>query len=140
MRAASRWSATPFDWSNPISWDAALRGVDAVYVVAPDVPGPVHEFVARAAAAGVRRLVLLSGHGADTWGDSGFGLNMRSAEEAVRGSGLEWTVLRPANFDQNFDEENFHVPLVAASWPCPPVTFPSRSSTSKTSPMSRPRC
>lgn len=60
----------------------------------------------------MRRLVLLSGHGADTWGDSEFGLDMRSAEEAVRRSALEWTVLRAPNFDQDFDEENFHAPLV----------------------------
>jgi uncharacterized protein YbjT (DUF2867 family) len=112
VRAASRSSETPFDWSHPGSWDAALRGTAAVYVVAPRVPGPVHEFVARAEEAGVQRLVLLSGRGADTWGDSTFGLDMRSAEGAVRGSSLEWTILRPSNFDQNFDEDVFHAPLV----------------------------
>jgi len=85
VRAASRSSATAFDWSEPTGWDAALRGATAAYIVAPGVPGPVHEFVARAQVAGVRSLVLLSGHGADTWGDSEFGFNMRSAEEAVRG-------------------------------------------------------
>ena len=68
VRAASRSSETPFDWSDPDSWDAALEGVAALYLVAPRVPGPAHEFVARAEAAGVRRLVLLSGRGADTLG------------------------------------------------------------------------
>ena len=102
VRAASRSSATRFDWSSPAGWDAALDGVTAVYVVPPPVPGPVHEFVARAERAGARRLVLLSGHGADRWGDSGFGPDMRSAEDAVRGSALDWTVVRAANFFQNF--------------------------------------
>ncbi|MFJ8792655.1 NAD(P)H-binding protein [Streptomyces sp. NPDC102462] len=124
VRAASRSSPTRFDWSEPGGWDAALRGVAAVYVVAPSVPGPVHEFVARAEAAGVRRLVLLSGHGADTWGDSPFGRDMRSAEDAVRGSALEWTVLRPSNFAQNFDEDVFHAPLVAGELALPADAVP----------------
>jgi uncharacterized protein YbjT (DUF2867 family) len=119
VRAASRTSGTRFDWSEPAGWDAALRDVAAVYVVPPSVPGPVHELVARAEAAGVRRLVLLSGRRADAWGDSTFGLDMRSAEEAVRGSALEWTVVRASNFDQNFDEDLFHAPLVAGQLALP---------------------
>ncbi|CAJ1587490.1 NAD(P)H-binding protein [[Mycobacterium] wendilense] len=113
VRAASRTSDTAFDWSAPSGWDAVLDGVGAVYIVPPPTPGPVHEFVARAEAAGVRRLVLLSGRGADTWGDSIFGQDMRDAEDAVRASALEWTILRPNNFDQNFDEDVFHAPLLA---------------------------
>ncbi|WP_320780072.1 NAD(P)H-binding protein [Streptomyces sp. CRN 30] len=127
VRTASRSSPTRFDWSTPDGphgWDAALRGVTAVYVVPPPVPGPVHEFVARAEAAGVRRLVLLSGHGADDWGDSPFGLDMRSAEDAVRGSALEWTVLRASNFDQNFDEDAFHAPLLAGELALPAGAVP----------------
>ncbi|AKA01727.1 NmrA family protein [Streptomyces noursei ZPM] len=124
VRAASRSSRTRFDWSDPGSWDAALRDIAVAYVVAPPVPGPVHEFVARAEAAGVQRLVLLSGRGADTWGDSTFGLDMRSAEDAVRGSALEWTVLRPSNFAQNFDEDVFHAPLVAGELALPAGTVP----------------
>lgn len=124
VRAASRSSATPFDWSDPAGWDAALKGVDAVYVVPPNVPGPVHEFVERAQAAGVERLVLLSGQGADTWGDSTFGRDMRSAEDAVRGSALEWTVVRASNFDQNFDEELWHAPLVAGELALPAGDVP----------------
>ena len=124
VRPASRSSRTPFDWTDPGGWDAALHDVDAVYVVAPQVPGPAHEFVARAEAAGVRRLVLLSGRGADTWGDSEFGVDMRSAEEAVRGSALEWTVLRASNFDQNFDEDLFHAPLVAGELALPAGAVP----------------
>lgn len=124
VRAASRSGTTTFDWSDPGGWDAALRGADAVYIVPPAVVGPVHELVARAEAMGVRRLVLLSGHGADTWGDSDFGLDMLSAEDAVCGSALPWTVLRSANFDQNFDEENFHAPLVAGELALPAGAVP----------------
>lgn len=124
VRAASRSSRTRFDWSDPAGWDAALRGATAVYVVPPAVPGPVHEFVARAEAAGVRRLVLLSGRGADTWGDSTFGQDMRSAEDAVRSSALEWTVLRSNNFDQNFDEELWHAPLLSGELALPAGAVP----------------
>ena len=124
VRAASRSSATPFDWTAPDTWDTALRGVDAAYVVSPGWSGPVHDFVERAEAAGVRRLVLLSGRGADTWGDSTFGLDMRDAEDAVRGSNLEWTVLRPNNFDQNFSEELFHAPVVAGDLRLPAGDVP----------------
>ena len=121
---ASRSSETRFDWSDPVTWDGALRGVAAAYVVPPGVAGPVHDFVARAESAGVQRLVLLSGRGADTWGDSTFGLDMRDAEDAVRGSALEWTILRASNFDQNFDEDVFHAPLVDGELALPAGTVP----------------
>ncbi|MFC3965400.1 NAD(P)H-binding protein [Nocardia jiangsuensis] len=124
IRTASRSSPTPFDWARPDGWDAALTGATAVYLIAPPVPGPVHDFVTRAAAAGVRRVVLLSGRGADTWGDSDFGLDMRSAEDAVRGSTLEWTILRASNFDQNFDEDLFHAPLTAGELALPAGAVP----------------
>ncbi|PKW17641.1 uncharacterized protein YbjT (DUF2867 family) [Saccharopolyspora spinosa] len=114
VRAASRSSSTRFDWGDPSGWDAALKGVAAVYVVAPTTPGPVSEFVARAKAAGVSRLVLLSGRGADKWGDSRFGRDMLDAEAAVRGSTLEWTVLRPTNFFQNFTDPQAHCDTIAA--------------------------
>ena len=124
VRAASRSSQTPFDWSDPGGWGAALHEVAAVYMVAPAEIGRAAEFVARAEAAGVQRLVLLSAHGSDTWGDSTFGLDMRSAEEAVRASALEWTVLRPSNFNQNFDEAEFHAALVAGELALPAGDVP----------------
>ncbi|WP_369207108.1 SDR family NAD(P)-dependent oxidoreductase [Streptomyces sp. PU-14G] len=124
VRAASRSSPARFDWYEPDGWDAVLRDVDVAYVVPPPVPGPVHEFVARAEAAGVRRLVLLSGRGMDGWGDSSFGRHMLSAEEAVRGSSREWTVLRASNFAQNFDEDVFHAPLVAGALALPAGEVP----------------
>lgn len=124
VRAASRSGQTPFDWFHPAGWDQVLRGVTVAYVVPPPVPGPVHDFVARAEAAGVRHLVLLSGHGADDWGDSPFGLDMRSAEDAVRGSALEWTVLRASNFAQNFDGHPFRVPLAAGELALPAGAVP----------------
>jgi uncharacterized protein YbjT (DUF2867 family) len=124
VREASRSSPSRFDWADPAGWDQVLDGITAAYVVPPQVEGPVHEFVARAAAAGVRHLVLLSGRGADSWGDSAFGRDMRSAEQAVRGSDLPWTVLRSNNFAQNFDEDLFHAPLLAGELALPAGDVP----------------
>ena len=53
------------------------------------------DFSRAAAETGVQRLVLLSGRGED---------GARAAEDAVRASGLEWTVLRCSWFAQNFSE------------------------------------
>ncbi|MEU4539160.1 NAD(P)H-binding protein [Streptosporangium sp. NPDC023825] len=110
VRPASRSGEVRFDWSEPATWENALRGAEAVYLVAPDDPAPVHDFVKRATA--VRRFVVLSGRGLDLVGED-FGQGMAAAERAVRDSGAEWTILRANNFDQNFDEDLWHAPLRA---------------------------
>ncbi|AHI00945.1 SDR family oxidoreductase [Kutzneria albida] len=73
-----------------------LRGVDRIYLF--PVPETAREVVARAAEAGVRRIVTLSS-GAVTAGlDSGFHLPV---EQAVEDSGLEWTHVRAGEFALN---------------------------------------
>lgn len=119
VRAASRSSAVRFDWADPATWDEAVAGVSAVYLVAPTEPGPAPKFVQTAVAAGVGRFVALSGRAADTWGDSPFGLDMLSAEAAVRASGVDWSILRATNFNQNFDEDVFHEPILAGELALP---------------------
>jgi uncharacterized protein YbjT (DUF2867 family) len=111
-RVASRTSPCHLDWDEPGSWDAALAGVDAAYLAyAPDlaVPGSddvLAAFTRRAASAGVRRVVLLSGRGEPA---------AQRAEQAVRAAaeegGLVWTVLRCSWFVQNFSEGQFAGPL-----------------------------
>ena len=104
VRHGSRSSATPFDWDKPSTWAPALDGASAAYVTySPDlaVPGSVEaitELVALAQAAGVERLVLLSGRGEE---------EAERAEDVVRTSGLEWTIVRATWFAQNFSEGNF---------------------------------
>ncbi|MEV1024832.1 NAD(P)H-binding protein [Streptomyces sp. NPDC050264] len=101
VRSASRTGAVRFDWADPVTWDAALRGADGAYLAYPsDIGAPgaaeaVGELARRAVALGVRRLVLLSARGED---------RARPAEEALRAPGAEWTVLRCAWFQQNFSE------------------------------------
>ena len=49
---------------------------------------------------------------------------MRDAEDAVRASALEWTILRPNNFAQNFDEELWHAPLLTGQLALPAGAVP----------------
>lgn len=99
VREASR--AQGFDWADRSTWADTLRGADAAYLVypsdvgAPDAPGAVGMFAHEAVSLGVRRLVLLSSRGEE---------RARPTEEALRGSGADWTVVRAAWFAQNFSE------------------------------------
>ncbi|WP_280233763.1 NAD(P)H-binding protein [Nocardia cyriacigeorgica] len=112
VRVGSRSGDTRFDWADPQTWEAALTGVRAVFVVPLDVsPSPTPALVRAAAAAGVERVVLLSARGVDTPGhfDDGYagGRAHLEGEAALRESGLRWTVLRPSWFMQNFSEGAF---------------------------------
>ncbi|MDB6079691.1 MAG: putative nucleoside-diphosphate sugar epimerase [Akkermansiaceae bacterium] len=106
VRIGSRRAEIPFDWEDPATWDAALAGVQAAYVAyQPDlaVPGAlatVTAFFDRALAAGVRRLVLLTGRGENE------ALEAEQALQALTGR-VEWTILRASWFFQNFDEGFF---------------------------------
>lgn len=103
VRAASRSGEVRFDWSDQDTWPTALDGASAVYLMAPEDPALAQVFVKRATEAGVGRFVALSGRGIEQLPDSLF-QGMAAAEQAVRDSGARWTILRPNNFNQNFDE------------------------------------
>ncbi|MFE6523150.1 NAD(P)H-binding protein [Streptomyces sp. NPDC057794] len=111
VRAASRNAEHAFDWTDRGTWDAALDGVRAVYIVQLDGTKLVRPFVERAVRHGVRRIVLASGRGIDDphyAKDSGGVLEgLVDSEAAVRESGLEWTITRPGWFAQNFSEGFF---------------------------------
>lgn len=110
VRTASRGADPSFDWDDRATWAAALDGVRAVYLAyAPDlaVPGAdeiTGAFARQAVAAGVERIVLLSGRGEPA---------AQEAEAAVRASGAELTVVRAAWFMQNLSEGAFREPLLA---------------------------
>ena len=112
VRIGSRRGDPPFDWNDPATWPAVVEGVDAVYVVyTPDLtfPGAVEAirgFAEVATAAGVDRLVLLSGRG------EAEALRAEGELAAVAdAAGVEWTVVRCSWFAQNFSE-SFLQPLV----------------------------
>jgi uncharacterized protein YbjT (DUF2867 family) len=104
-------SATPsFDWEDRGTWSAALDDVAAAYIsYYPDlaVPGAAEQIAAFAELAvkkGVRRLVLLSGRGEE---------GAERAEEALKHSDADWTIVRAAWFFQNFSESFLVEPLLA---------------------------
>jgi uncharacterized protein YbjT (DUF2867 family) len=82
--------------------EPALEGVEAIQI-SPRATGPgLGELLKLAVGQGVRRVVLLSattvGHPA---GEPRFAAQFKLAEDLVTGSGLEWTVLRLADFAAN---------------------------------------
>ncbi|RVX44649.1 uncharacterized protein YbjT (DUF2867 family) [Nonomuraea polychroma] len=109
VRAASRSGETTFDWSRPDTWEPAVAGASAVYLMAPDGIPIDPQFVSLAVARGARRIVLLSSGAIEAMGDE----RLMSAERTVRESGAEWTILRPSWFDQNFDEGFFQPAIMA---------------------------
>jgi uncharacterized protein YbjT (DUF2867 family) len=110
VRAASRQPGegrTRFDWNEPDTFDPALIGADAIYLVPPDLVEDatpmVAPFLDRALRAGVRRVVLLSSMGVE-FPNEGPGSGRDRLEQRVKGSGMDWTILRPGGFNQNFSE------------------------------------
>ncbi|MFI6288982.1 NmrA family NAD(P)-binding protein [Streptomyces sp. NPDC051018] len=105
VRAGSRKGAgangVAFDWEAPETWAPALAGATAAYVAYyPDLAAPgaveaMRTFGREAAAAGVGRLVALSGRGEP---------QAVAAESALGESGVGLTVVRASFFAQNFSE------------------------------------
>jgi uncharacterized protein YbjT (DUF2867 family) len=113
VRTASRTGGDVLlDLDDPATHAPALAGITAAYLLEPSLdagdrnPPRMAALVEAAVAAGVRRLVLLSAPGADHETHP-----LHTTEQAVRGSGLEWTALRPGWFAQNFSED-FWLPAV----------------------------
>lgn len=110
IRIGSRSGTPTFDWENKATWKSALNGVSAVYIsYYPDlaVPGAaetVGEFARLAVQSGITRLVLLSGRGEP---------EAQRAEEMLKASGADWTILRCAWFAQNFSESFLLDPVLA---------------------------
>lgn len=104
-RQATRTPTAPgqvrFEWTDTDTHRPALKGVDAIYLIAPigvADPAPLVEPLLREAVeSGVRRVVLLSSS-AVTDHTPGLGALPR----LVRTMSPEWTVLRPSWFMNNF--------------------------------------
>lgn len=103
-RLASRTAEHSFVWEDEGTWEPALNGVDAVYVVHHDIShSDAGEQLARfsqlALYHGVKRQVFLSGRA-----DDGF---LSGVEDYMTAAGADWTILRPSWFMQNFSEMFF---------------------------------
>lgn len=107
VRTAARNSAdVRFDWNDESTFDDALRGCDAVYLVPPvmrtDFAGDVSTFLDHAERAGVAHVTFLSA----------YGMEYAPAEVALRAveldlmsrKSLTHSIVRPSWFMQNFSE------------------------------------
>ncbi|MFJ4407135.1 SDR family oxidoreductase [Streptomyces sp. NPDC088910] len=93
------------DLAEPASLAAALDGAKALFLL---LSGDLHapearpaDLIALAAAHGVRRVVLLSSQGVSTRPLDPSRVAVRAVEDALRGSGLDWAIVRPGGFASN---------------------------------------
>lgn len=91
--------------------------------MAPEDPALAEPFVKQATEAGVARFVALSGRGIEQITGDHF-QGMAAGEQAVRDSGAEWTIIRPNNFSQNFDEDLWCASLRAGRLALPAGSVP----------------
>jgi len=83
----------------------ALTGVEKVLLILPIIPDQVEitrAFMKAAKEKGVKKIVLLSGLGADIKSTSDILRWHGEKEKVVRKSGISYTILRPGNFMQNY--------------------------------------
>jgi len=109
VKAASRQGvevpgseATTFSFEQPESFGPALEGVDRVFLLVPaqsipDANRLVPPFVEAMKAADIRKVVCMTGMLSDSPGAP-----LNGTEQAVKESGIPYTILRPNWFDQNF--------------------------------------
>ncbi|SDY75152.1 Uncharacterized conserved protein YbjT, contains NAD(P)-binding and DUF2867 domains [Saccharopolyspora shandongensis] len=87
------------DLADPAGLKAAVDGATALFLLTSGdfagTGGSLDTVLEVARAGGVRRVVLLSSQGVST------GHHPPVFEDAVKRSGLEWTLLRPGNFASN---------------------------------------
>ncbi|MYQ37411.1 Uncharacterized conserved protein YbjT, contains NAD(P)-binding and DUF2867 domains [Streptomyces sp. LamerLS-316] len=93
------------DLAEPTGLKPALDGAKALFLL---LSGDLHAtganpagIIREAADSGVRRVVLLSTLGVVTRPFGQTRIAMRALEDTLRGSGLEWAVLRPGGFASN---------------------------------------
>ncbi|MFI5671152.1 SDR family oxidoreductase [Streptomyces sp. NPDC051704] len=90
------------DYGDPHSLARALDGVTAAFLVTGRVGDDDERFVRAARTAGVRHVVKLSAAAVvDPRADDVITRWQRATEDLVRGSGMDWTLLRPRAFMSN---------------------------------------
>ncbi|KAK4128894.1 NAD(P)-binding protein [Parathielavia appendiculata] len=104
-----------FDWHNADTWSSAFSAfpfpVRSVYLIAPlslDADRLMTSFVDFARERGARRFVLQSASSVEPGGPAMGKVHSYLRELGTRGE-LEWAVLRPTWFQQNFANQSNHV-------------------------------
>lgn len=104
-RSAAGVSGVAGDFADPASLRNAFAGFDTLFLLLPLVPNVADlaaNAVAAAKAAGVRHIVRLSGAGADAESPVAIRRLQGTMDRMVQDSGLDWTLLRPSFFMQNW--------------------------------------
>jgi len=117
VQLASRSSEQRFDWYDESTWPGIASETHTAYLAPPVGPTGLAQagrFVKQAADDGLRRVVLLSGRGVGSPGRE-FAVYESSLdlEHALKDSGADWTIVRPAWFMQGFSEDVLHEYMMA---------------------------
>ncbi len=100
-RRPSAADGVAFDFRDPATWRPAFDGVEVMFLIRPpdvaDIKTDLLPALAAGRSAGLRHVVLLSVQGAGRVPV----LPHARIEKWLRGSGLDWTFVRPSYFDQN---------------------------------------
>jgi uncharacterized protein YbjT (DUF2867 family) len=113
VKDGDRVKVIPIDYNESDTLRQALKDVDKLFLLTPDVPNAAHlasNAVTEAKKAGIRHIVKQSVMGADLEADVGTMRLHRQVEEIIEQSGIPFTFLRPNEFMQNFI--NFHSPSI----------------------------
>ncbi len=100
-RAVSRSTTPSFDWDDPATWAAVIKGACSAYVTyqpdlaVPNAEAAIKAFVRVARENGLEHIVLLSGRGEE---------GAQRAEKILQESGISWNIVRCSWFCQNFSE------------------------------------
>ncbi|WP_406210628.1 NAD(P)H-binding protein [Kitasatospora sp. NBC_01560] len=93
------------DLTDPAGLEPVLAGAEALFLL---LSGDMHAagagpagIIGRAVASGVRRVVLMSSQGVATRPFGPTRIAVRAVEDVLRGSGLDWSILRPGGFASN---------------------------------------
>ncbi|MBB5855655.1 SDR family oxidoreductase [Amycolatopsis umgeniensis] len=93
------------DLADPAGLEPVLTGAKALFLL---LSGDLHaaraspaDLIGRAAAGGVRRVVLLSSLGVATRPFGSTRIALREVEDKLRESGMDWAILRPGGFASN---------------------------------------
>jgi uncharacterized protein YbjT (DUF2867 family) len=112
MRMPKNIEVRKIDYAQPETVAAALRDVDGLFLVAPpldpEAPAKLNPVIDQAKVAGVRHIVFNSALGVD----QNDAAPLRVIEKHLMASGLEYTILRPNFFMENFSS-GFLAPMIA---------------------------
>jgi len=103
--------AVKFDYQDPTTFDAALKGAEGAVLIAPpldsDAPAKLMPVIDKAKLSGVEHVIFISAFGVDAVEQA----PLRRIERHLMASGLNYTILRPNFFMENFST-GFLAPMV----------------------------